>query len=63
MKLTVTERCDDFMVHPEGKPGEWDCGKTIQEAIRNWVRTHGKTYGIYSLKNHTIVKELSVFII
>lgn len=46
IELTVTKRSEDIHVCKTGSPAEWDCGKTVAEAVGKWVLTHGEAYGI-----------------
>jgi hypothetical protein len=38
--LEVRKRSEDYHVQLEGHPEVWACGKTIDEALGNWLRTH-----------------------
>ncbi len=46
IKLKLTKRSNDWHCAIENDATIWDCGKTRQEAIGNWILTHGKDYGI-----------------
>ena len=38
-RLSLTQRWDDWHCCTEFRSHEWDCGATIEEAIRNWIIT------------------------
>lgn len=45
-KLVVTRRSDDYHVCINGNQTLWGCGKSIDEAIGDCVRTHSDELGI-----------------
>ena len=46
MKIIVTRRNDDYHACLEGHPEIWGCGKTIDGAIGDLIRSHQDTFGI-----------------
>lgn len=38
--LVVSKRSDDYHVCLKGNKGVWAAGKTIDDALGNWLRTH-----------------------
>jgi hypothetical protein len=46
MRLIITKRSDDYHVCLEGNTAIWACGKTIDDALGNWLRTHQDRLGV-----------------
>lgn len=46
IELVLTSRGNDYHCQIKGNPTIWDRGDTPTEALGNWIRTHGKDYGI-----------------
>ena len=46
MKIIVTKRHSDIHVCPEGRPDIWACGKTLDEALGNLVRSHSEHFDL-----------------
>ena len=46
MTITITTRSDDYHVCINGNTAIWGCGKTINEAIGDALRTHATSLGI-----------------
>lgn len=45
-KLTVTRQGDGYRVQLDGRPDVWGCGLTVDEALGDWLRTHGSRLGV-----------------
>jgi len=45
-RITIETRTHDYHVHIDNDRGKWACGKTIDDAIGNLVRTHREALGI-----------------
>ena len=39
--LIAVKRPDDWMVHLRGDTKAWDCGPTIEDAVKYWKNSHG----------------------
>jgi len=46
MKIVMTKRTADIHVCPEGKPGIWAAGKTVDEAVGNLIQCHQEHFGL-----------------
>jgi hypothetical protein len=45
-RLVVRERSEDYHVHLEGHPDILGCGDSIDEALGDWLCTHGERLGV-----------------
>lgn len=46
VKIVITKRYSDYHACPEGEPGCWAAGKTIDDAIGNLVRCHPERFNV-----------------
>lgn len=46
MNIVVTKRSDDFHAALKDNPAVWGCGKTIDAAIGDLIRSHQHRLGI-----------------
>lgn len=43
--IIISVRSGDYHVMLEGHPEIWGCGKTVDEALGNWLRAHHSDFG------------------
>jgi len=46
-QITIEWRSHDVMAYFDGNRARWGCGKTVDEAIGDLVRTNAKAMGLY----------------
>lgn len=46
LKILIRKRTDDYMAFVEGHLEIWDCGRDINTAIGNLMRSHQKFFDI-----------------
>lgn len=45
-KLIVTRRSDDYLVQLDGRSDVYSCGLSVDEALGDWLRTHGSRLNV-----------------